>query len=169
VRSSYQLIHSEPRFSGEGHAESSKGRWIPLAVFVSGGAKLETWYHELGHVLFGCVKNNPDILMLFKSLQQEAASKYPFVSTEQMTPVQHHLTSEPVLPASGRYVLFNGRYHGLDHSGGGAEGEADELWASLFEEYYSGRELATGVHTLLEQIIAAIQALPKPLDPRDKT
>jgi hypothetical protein len=137
-------------------------------VFINDQAKLETWYHEFGHVLYGCIKNNADILALFKSLQHEATLTYPVVSREQMTPVQHHSTNQLVSPAPGRYVLINGRYHGLDHSGDGAEGEADELWASLFEEYQSGRELKTKVRALIEGIVAAIKSLPKPLDPCDK-
>jgi hypothetical protein len=137
-------------------------------AFVSAGAQLETWYHEFGHILYGCVKNNPEILALFKTLQQEAVAAYPIVSQERMTPVQRAFTSELVSPSPGRYVLINGRYHGLDHSGGEAEGEADELWASLFEEYQSRRELKREVRALTEQIIAAIGALPKPLDPCDK-
>jgi hypothetical protein len=137
-------------------------------VFVRDEAKLETWYHEFGHILYGCIKNNPEILILFQSLQQEATSTYPVVSQEEMTPVQHHLTNEPVSPLPGRYVLINGRYHGLDHSGDDAEGESDELWASLFEEYQSGRELTIRVRTLVETIIDAIRALPKPLDLCDK-
>ena len=73
-------------------------------AFVSIGAKLETWYHEFGHVLFGCVKNNPEILALFKSLQKEAILIYPVVTQEQMRPVQHHLTNERVSPSPGRYM-----------------------------------------------------------------
>jgi hypothetical protein len=137
-------------------------------VFVKDGAKLETWYHEFGHILYGCIKNNPDILALFKRLQQQTILTCPVVLHDQMTPVQHHLTNELVSPSPGRYVLINGRYHGLDHSGGDADGEADELWASLFEEYQSGRELKTEIRNLIEGIIAALKALSKPLDPCDK-
>ena len=73
-------------------------------VFISDGAKLEAWYHELGHIIFGCVKNSPETWDLFKSLQQEAAAVYPVVTHEQMTPVQHPITNEPISPAPGQYV-----------------------------------------------------------------
>jgi hypothetical protein len=138
-----------------------------MTAFVGDSAKLETWYHEFGHILYGCIKNNPEILSLLKSLHQEAIARYPIVSQDQMRLVQHSITNELVLPSPGRYLLVDGQYHGLDHSGDEAEGEADELWASLFEEYQSGRELDAGVRTLLEEIIMAIKALPKPLDPCD--
>lgn len=157
------VIKSKFDSAGEGSAYRNL-----KTVFISDGAKLEAWYHELGHMIFGCVKNNSELWARFKALQQEATAVYPVVTHEQMTPVQHPVTNKPISPAPGQYVLINGRYHGLDHSGDGMDGAADELWASLFEEYHSGRELKPSVRGLLEQIIAAIKALPKPLDPCDK-
>jgi hypothetical protein len=120
-----------------------------MTVFVRDGAKLETGYHESGHILFGCIRNDAEILALFMSLQQKAYAIYPVMSQEEMTPVQHPVTGCLALPAPGRYVLINRRYHGLDHSG--AEAEGDELWASLFEEYQSGRELKSGIRALVEE------------------
>ena len=139
-----------------------------LTVFIDDGSALETWYHEFGHILYGCIKNNASILEPFKLLQQEAVATYQIVSHEEMTPVQHPVTNHPVSPPPGRYVLINGRYHGLDHSGVDEESEADELWASLFEEYHSCTKLKRIIRALVEEIIAAIRLLPKPLDPRDK-
>jgi hypothetical protein len=105
---------------------------------------------------------------LFKSLQQKAVATYRVVSHEEMTPVQHRVTNELVSPSPGRYLLINGRYHGLDHSGDEADGEADELWAALFEEYQSCRGLEPDIRALIEELIVEIKALPKPLDPCDK-
>jgi hypothetical protein len=42
---------------------------------------------------------------------------------------------------------------GVDHSGDGAEGEADELWAVLFTEYQMGRPLRQNVRALVKELL----------------
>lgn len=137
-------------------------------IFIRPGARCEAWLHEFGHIVFGCVKNTPAIWELFKELQREAEAAYELVSHEQMTPVLHAVTRQPITPAPGKYMLINGNYHGLDHSGDGVDGEADEMWALLFEEYFGSGNIKPNVRIPLEAIFAAIKAMPKPLDPRDK-
>ncbi len=74
-----------------------------------------------------------------------------------MTPVLHPKTHEPILPAPGLYILINGRYYDRDHSGGGADGEADELWAVLFTECEMHRNLRANVRMLLNEILTLLQ------------
>ena len=139
-----------------------------MTAFVNHGAKLETWYHEFGHILYGCIKNYPHVLESFNMLEQRAYATYPVVSHDEMPPVHHAVTNQEMLPSPGRYLLINKRYLGLSHSGHQKGVDPDELWASLFGEYQSGGNLQSDVCEAIEIIIAAMKALPTPLELSDR-
>lgn len=140
---------------------TGSGKAFPAlrTVFIKEDATPQTWYHEFAHVLYWCIKNNAELLEISKRLQETALNEYPVVTHEQMTPVLHPKTRQEVPPAPGRYVLINGVYLGLDHSGDGAEGEADELWAVLFSEYQQGGVLKENVRALITELIDGLRSV----------
>jgi hypothetical protein len=70
-------------------------------IFIRPEARREAWFHEFGHIVFGCVKNTPAIWELFKDLLREAQAAFEVVSHEQMTPVLHAVTREPDHTSAG--------------------------------------------------------------------
>jgi hypothetical protein len=141
---------------------TGSGKAFPACrtVFIAYDATPQTWFHEFGHLLYWRLKNKPDLLEISKTLQEVALREYPVVTHEQMTLVIHPKTRDEVPPAPGRYILIDGRYFGLDHSGDGADVEADELWAVLFTEYQMGRTLRQNVRVVVEELVAALQSVP---------
>jgi hypothetical protein len=135
-------------------------------IFIGDFATIATWFHEVGHVLFGCIKHNAEIGIILTRLEREAKAHYPIVISTGNEIAQRLDGARGTLP-KGRYFLINGGYHGVDHSGNDAEAESDEIWAILFEKYCNNRELVPSVRSGVEEIIVAIKALPKPLEPCD--
>jgi hypothetical protein len=114
-------------------------------VFIRDGAALPTWYHELGHILFYEITDDREQIERFVAL---AEKHYPVKSSAE-------IKDAPGI-ADGSYILIDGRYLGLDHSG--TDAVKDEYWAALFERYRCGSTLPTDLLLVLEESIARIKA-----------
>jgi hypothetical protein len=121
-------------------------------VFIRDGAGECTWLEELGHIIYSSLKKEPRARILFRWLAKVARANCEIILSAGET-VSDAITGEALTLPRGQYLLVNGRYHGLDCSSGGQDGEADELWASLFSEYYIGNALAPKVRSAIEKVI----------------
>ena len=117
--------------------------------------------------MYGCIKHNTNLRAMFARLEDEAIRNHLEISDGSTTRVRQPLTNKATILPRGRYLFINDKYHGLDHSGDGADGESDELWASLFEEYHGDRELPAGLGTAMSNIVNTLNSMPKPLNPCD--
>jgi hypothetical protein len=127
-----------------------RGKTYPLLATVFIGAKAQdlTWFHELGHVVYARIDKDQ-----VAKLATAAKEKFPVVSGGDAQGAVDPSTMQPIALPEGIYLKMNGHYHGLDHSGPGADAESDELWAVLFGGYCQDFEFPPRVRGILEKII----------------
>ena len=111
-------------------------------------ARLSSWFHELGHVLFHLGEEGsflPDRHGVNRDLAARLAaaakSEYPIVAS----------LASPPIPGERCIRFSNGHSYGFTHHG--PEGEVEELWAILFGEQSAGLELHPRVKAHVEEII----------------
>jgi hypothetical protein len=123
------------------------GMTFPLAmtIFVRDGAALPTWYHELGHITFQSIKEDRGSIA---RLLASAMASFPVKSSSE-------IKDAPGI-TEGSYMLIDGRYLGLDHSG--MDAVEDEIWAVVFERYHCGSPLPQNLLRIVEDIIGSITA-----------
>jgi hypothetical protein len=132
-----------------------RGISYPLlnTVFIGDRGDQSTWFHELGHLLYPKIESDQA-----RRLAEAARTEFPVVSGDQVLDGADPVTLQPTHLPEGIYIRVNRRYHGLDHSGPGADTENDEIWAVLFAEYCGGFELPPTIRVLLEEIILGLSA-----------
>lgn len=133
--------------------EQGRGKAYPLltTVFIGETAMSRTWFHELGHLVYSRLEKE-----LVSRLVLAAREHFPVVSSERVPVAIDTSTMKPTAVLKGSYLKINGMLCGLDHSGPGADGENDELWAILFAEYCEGSELPLKIRAIVEEIITAL-------------
>jgi len=115
-------------------------------VFIKDGADLPTWYHELGHIIFQSIKHDRE------RIERLA------LSAKELALSSNKIWDSPGI-AEGSYILIDGRYLGLDHSG--SDAVEDEIWAVLFERYHCGTP-PSNLLPIVREIIASVTP-PKPI------
>ena len=116
---------------------------LALTVFIRDGAELNTWYHELGHIIFPSVEHDKT-----KVAGLVAAAK-------ELSPVRSaaEIKDAPGI-AAGSYILIDGRYLGIDHSG--TDAVEDEIWAIAFERYHCGSPLPPNLTLVIEEVLRTL-------------
>lgn len=129
------------------------GKAYPLlsTIFIGEPPLLETWFHELAHVVFPRLDKQ-----LVKRLDDAMRERYPVVTDDKVPVALDPLSHEETPLPKGRYLKINGQYLGLDHSEGGAASEDDEMWSHAFALYCIGFEFPPNIKDCLKEMIEYI-------------
>jgi len=128
----------------DGFIEDNRSFSDLKVIFLRPYAELHSWFHELGHIVFGRIEGS-----LLKRLVSVAISSYRTV------------VNPPGFP-EGKYLVLSGNRNGLPFGGlcgldhHGEDGVDNELWASLFAMKNYGVELESAVQSVIQQIVDSL-------------